>query len=58
MTISINNAMTPIVADLRYLKLDQTTVQTVINGKPIFDKGLKSDDDLEIKAGKKLILDG
>ena len=26
--------------DDRYLKLDQTTPQTVINGKPIFDDGI------------------
>lgn len=35
-----------------YLKLDQTTPQTVDNGAPHFDKGLI------IKAGEKLIFDG
>jgi len=34
-----------------YLKLDQTTQQTVINGLPIFGEGLI------IKAGEKLIFD-
>jgi len=35
-----------------YLKLDQTTPQSVINGKPKFQEGI------EIKAGKRLYLDG
>ena len=35
-----------------YLKLDQTSPQSVINGSPKFQKGLR------IKAGEKLILDG
>jgi hypothetical protein len=39
-------------ADLRYLKLDQTTPQNVINGSPEFDEGLT------IKATKPLYLDG
>jgi hypothetical protein len=38
--------------DARYLKLDQTTVQHVINDAPQFDKGIT------IKAGEKLFLDG
>ena len=44
--------------DLRYLKLDQTTPQTVTTGAPIFDAGLKSNNSIIIKAGQKLILDG
>jgi hypothetical protein len=40
------------VAGLESLKLDQTTQQTVINGAPIFDKGII------IKSGEKLVLDG
>jgi hypothetical protein len=35
-----------------YLKLDQTTPQTVTGGAPKFDNGLI------IKAGQKLIFDG
>ena len=35
-----------------YLKIDQTTPQTVINGAPIFNEGLV------IKAGAKIIFDG
>ena len=35
-----------------YLKLDQTTPQTVDNGAPHFDGGLI------IKSGQKLIMDG
>jgi hypothetical protein len=38
--------------DARYLKLDQTTPQTVINGIPTFNKGIR------IKAGEKIIFDG
>jgi hypothetical protein len=38
--------------DARYLKLDQTTPQTVINGMPTFNKGIR------IKAGEKIIFDG
>jgi hypothetical protein len=38
--------------DLLYLKLDQTTPQTVINDAPHFDKGIV------IKSGEKLIFDG
>jgi hypothetical protein len=44
--------------DLRYLKLNQTTPQTIINGTPIFNVGLKSNDDVTIKADKKIYLDG
>jgi len=35
-----------------YLKLDQTTQQTVINNPPIFNKGLI------IKAGERIYFDG
>ena len=38
--------------DLRYLKLDQTSPQSVINNAPHFDEGII------IKTGKKLYLDG
>ena len=37
--------------DARYLKLDQTTAQQVINGSPLFAKGLR------IKAGEKIYFD-
>jgi len=36
------------VLDLRYLKLDQTTPQTIVNGAPIFNAGLVSNDDVAI----------
>lgn len=42
--------LTEAEANLLYLKLDQTTPQTVENGQPTFE-GIK------IKAGEKLILD-
>lgn len=38
-------------ADARYLKLDQTTSQKVVNGAPKFWAGIR------IKPGEKLILD-
>lgn len=38
--------------DLLYLKLDQTTHQHIDNGAPHFDEGI------EVKAGKRLYLDG
>ena len=38
--------------DLRYLKLDQDTSQTVSRGAPAFNGGIV------IKAGQKLIFDG
>lgn len=41
-----------------YLKLDQTTPQTVLNDKPIFNAGAKSNGDIILKAGQKLIFDG
>ena len=40
------------VHDARYLKLDQTTPQSVENGSPRFQAGIT------IKAGQKLIFDG
>jgi len=46
------------VPDARYLKLDQTTPQTIISGTPIFNVGIKSNDAVVIKAEKLLILDG
>ena len=39
-------------SDARFLKLDQSTPQTVTNGAPIFAEGIK------IIAGKKVIYDG
>jgi len=41
----------PTAIDNRYLKLDQTTEQEVVNGAPRFYGGIR------IKAGEKLILD-
>jgi len=38
--------------DTRYLKLDQSIAQTVINGAPTFNEGLI------IPAGKKIYFDG
>jgi len=46
------------IGDARYLKLDQTTPQTVLNGQPVFDSGTKNNDNIILKAGKYLILDG
>jgi hypothetical protein len=46
------------IGDTRYLKLDQTTPQTVVNGAPIFDKGLRSNGAIILKSGQKLIFDG
>lgn len=40
------------------LHLDQTTPQTVINGAPIFNEGLKSNGSIILKSGQKLIFDG
>jgi hypothetical protein len=56
--IRIDNSITPVVADGKYLKIDQTTPQTVINGMPVFNKGVRSDDDVIIKQSKRLVLDG
>jgi hypothetical protein len=39
-------------ADTAFLKLDQTTPQEIINGAPIFSKGLI------IKAGERIYFDG
>lgn len=50
--------VTPIIGDLSYLKLDQTTPQTVENGAPIFDAGLRSNGAIILKSGQKLIFDG
>ena len=44
--------------DPHSLHLNQTTPQTVTGGAPIFDGGIKSNDDIILKAGKKLIFDG
>lgn len=41
-----------------FLKLDQTTPQTVVDGNPVFDAGLNSNGDVTLKAGEKLYLDG
>ena len=53
-----NNGYSLSTLDARYLLLNQSTPQTVINGAPIFDAGLKANDDIIILAGKKLVLDG
>lgn len=39
-------------ADGRYFKLDQTTPQEIINGRPIFTQGLV------IKEGERIYFDG
>lgn len=44
--------LTTAEADALYLKLDQTTQQSVINDAPIFEKGLI------IKAGERIYFDG
>lgn len=41
-----------------YLKLDQTTPQTVINGAPIFNVGVELKDDSILTSDKKFYLDG
>lgn len=56
MTIKIDNSITVATADDRYLKLDQTTPQSVINGAPTFEGG--TNDSIIIKAGKRLVFDG
>lgn len=49
----IGQSASDIVSDgLLYLKLDQTTPQTVLNDAPNFSKGII------IKTGEKLIFDG
>jgi hypothetical protein len=48
----------PAETDPLSLHTDQTIPQTIVNGTPTFDKGLKSNDDVIIKAGRKLVLDG
>jgi hypothetical protein len=40
------------IGDLRYLKLDQSVVQHVINGSPQFDEGLT------IAKDKRIYMDG
>jgi len=40
------------------LHLDQTTPQNIINGMPIFDGGIRSNDNIILKAYKKFIFDG
>lgn len=44
--------------DPNALQTDQSTPQTVINGRPVFNVGTKNEDDVLVKAGKKLVLDG
>ena len=44
--------LSKVVADTYYLKLDQSTPQSVINGSPKFQEGIT------IKAGQKIIYDG
>jgi hypothetical protein len=41
-----------------FLKLDQSTPQTITGGKPIFNSGLVSNGDIIIKAGQKVVFDG
>ena len=41
-----------------YLSLDQAEQQTIINGAPIMDAGMRANDDIVLLAGKKLIFDG
>lgn len=40
MSIKIDNGLSRSAADSRYLKLDQTIPQTIINDAPTFDAGL------------------
>jgi hypothetical protein len=37
--------------------IDQISPQTIINGSPIFDEGIKSNGDIYLKAGQKIYLD-
>ncbi len=46
------------VLDDRYLLIDQSTPQTVISGTPVFNVGLKANDDIVIRGTKKLVFDG
>ena len=46
------------VHDARYLKLDQTTPQTVISGMPTFDAGIRSNGYIILKSGQRLVFDG
>ena len=58
-TFDIVSDLNQSTADARYLKLDQTgTPQTVSNGAPVFDSGIKSNGPIILKAGQKLIFDG
>lgn len=44
--------------DARYLKLDQTTPQTVSGGAPIFGAGLKANSNIVLRTGYKMVFDG
>lgn len=44
--------ITKVLADQRYLKIDQSEPQTVIKGSPKFDEGIT------IKKDKPILLDG
>ena len=41
---------------LEYLKLDQTTPQTVENGAPVFEAGLETQDNVEVASSKGLVV--
>lgn len=41
-----------------FLKLDQSTPQTVDNGVPIFNQGARFNGAIILKSGQKLIFDG
>ena len=41
MGIRLDNSLTEKTADTKYLKLDQSTSQTVSSGKPLFSDGVK-----------------
>ena len=50
--VNIDTGILQADADLRYLKLNQTVEQNVINGAPHFQGGIV------LKSGTKLIFDG
>jgi hypothetical protein len=53
-----SSAWSTLVGTPTALLLDQTTPQTVINGVPIFDAGIKSNGPIILKSGQKLVFDG
>lgn len=54
-TISADTLFMPATSDTLFLKLDQTTPQTVSGGSPIFDGGLQSNDHILIDADNKYL---